>query len=742
MAERIVPEASLTAVASPVDRFVAPVRQEVAEDPLLSLAKTLEKVNPSIQQVLANRYTEFAGREEAKGQMAADQIDPAAALKANKDGWKSLVAQERERDRINGTRNGDMLAAASPHFRRGMIKAKATRMGLGLNDFLQQAYTSDPSIRDSDDQAAIQKWIAEKTTQYAESVGLGNIDPLLVAEVYQPIAMRAQEQIASYHTQYRLDRTQAEYADELSANSGMLMSLGGTGSSSQEDWIKRMAISESGGRYNIVNDEGYTGLLQFGQDRLTDYNNANGTSITLEEFKNSPAIQDAVNLWHVNDIDKVIRDGGYLAKGYSLDGLRAVAHLGGIGGMKEFVASEGAYNPNDSNGTKLTDYYRKFAGPALDLQAMLDDATDNLMDPRKANETVVNSVITAALEARDPNMLAVLDGLNTGAGPLGNIGWVKEARIRAEEQINDLLYQEETRAYTRAERERTEAARTISIDATRDILNNPDADISVYQERALQSGNPELATAIMGTQNSVLDNIFNVRTNHEAYVDLRYRIWETKDPKAKAELATEILRGTGSLWGKSDAESLMDALEQSERNGDMMDDDIVQQALKGLGDNIKGRFGGTDMFGAKIGAESEVMTAQMEFYDDFADWLEKNPDASRQDVRKAAREIAKGILLSDDWAAPADDFSDPRAPVGTNPAEFRRQQDASGVTEVDPAAVTAPEGAASATTLVAPDPNTKAFLKTEQGAALLAQLAALSGMDMEEYSNAIGLFDE
>jgi hypothetical protein len=38
------------------------------------------------------------------------------------------------------------------------------------------------------------------------------------------------------------------------------------------------------------------------------------------------------------------------------DALRAVAHLGGIGGMNRFIETGGAYNPSDAYGTSLMDY--------------------------------------------------------------------------------------------------------------------------------------------------------------------------------------------------------------------------------------------------------------------------------------------------------------------------------------------------------------------------------------------------
>jgi hypothetical protein len=129
------------------------------------------------------------------------------------------------------------------------------------------------------------------------------------------------------------------------------------------DFAERMIQSESSGRSGVqieATSEGrpqnMTGLFQFSDDRLTDYMNDTGASFTVEEFRLDP------------DIDRAIERGGFLEQGYDLDGLRAVAHLGGIGGMRQFVRSGGKYNPSDAEpgstrpGTRLSDYYNKFSG--------------------------------------------------------------------------------------------------------------------------------------------------------------------------------------------------------------------------------------------------------------------------------------------------------------------------------------------------------------------------------------------
>jgi len=103
-----------------------------------------------------------------------------------------------------------------------------------------------------------------------------------------------------------------------------------------------------------------TGALQFSEARLIDAKKALDIKFTTEEFKNSPELQRTVEAWHFKDIDRVIDSMGKKTKGYNRNGLRLVAHLGGITGMKNFVNKklEGKeYNPKDDFGTKLQDYY-------------------------------------------------------------------------------------------------------------------------------------------------------------------------------------------------------------------------------------------------------------------------------------------------------------------------------------------------------------------------------------------------
>jgi DNA-binding transcriptional ArsR family regulator len=131
------------------------------------------------------------------------------------------------------------------------------------------------------------------------------------------------------------------------------------------DFLERLTASESSGRSDaeitVADGRRFVGKLQFGEARLRDYQRSTGISFTQDEFKADPALQDKVAAWHFADIDKAIAGLGDAAKGYDRDGLKAVAHLGGVTGMKRFVRSKGDYDPSDALGTSLSDYYAKFS---------------------------------------------------------------------------------------------------------------------------------------------------------------------------------------------------------------------------------------------------------------------------------------------------------------------------------------------------------------------------------------------
>jgi len=132
-----------------------------------------------------------------------------------------------------------------------------------------------------------------------------------------------------------------------------------------DNFAKKLAQRESGGDSEAVNKEGYTGLLQFGPDRIADYNKANKTKITMEQFRYDKDLQMKVGRWHIKDLDRAYDKNKKAQEKLSRDAFRAVAHLGGINGAYKYVKTidlpigdPNKYNPEDSNGTMLSDYHQ------------------------------------------------------------------------------------------------------------------------------------------------------------------------------------------------------------------------------------------------------------------------------------------------------------------------------------------------------------------------------------------------
>jgi hypothetical protein len=148
------------------------------------------------------------------------------------------------------------------------------------------------------------------------------------------------------------------------------------------DSMSRLIASESGGRWDAQNNAvgaggklGHFGRLQFGQARLQDAERAGvlppGT--TPQAFMASPELQKAAEAWHFADIDRNIQSAGLDrmvgqqigGAPVTMEGMRAVAHLGGIGGLRKFMETGGRYNPADANGTRLSDYLARMRGNVI-----------------------------------------------------------------------------------------------------------------------------------------------------------------------------------------------------------------------------------------------------------------------------------------------------------------------------------------------------------------------------------------
>ena len=134
-------------------------------------------------------------------------------------------------------------------------------------------------------------------------------------------------------------------------------------STQNKAFLDKLALSESSGKTDAeitIKDGGnFTGKHQFSEARLTDYRNSTKEKFSTADFKQDEALQNKVANWHFSDISSQIDKLGDATNEFDRDRLKAVAHLGGIGGMKSFVRSKGQYNPSDELGTSLQEYYNK-----------------------------------------------------------------------------------------------------------------------------------------------------------------------------------------------------------------------------------------------------------------------------------------------------------------------------------------------------------------------------------------------
>jgi hypothetical protein len=219
------------------------------------------------------------------------------------------------------------------------------------------------------------------------SRGVGMLQSQNLAK-YAPPTLPDESTLRMLAAQGVSSEKQYEYGAGRTAAQGALGALGigstgtGTPAGGGGDFAAKLTTAESGGNPSVINKQGYTGQFQFGKQRLSELGyytpapgedmkdntkwagkvSVPGFNVTDQaSFAANPAAQQAVFNTHLGDIDKAIDQMPNAGK-FDRNGLRAVAHLGGISGMERFASSGGVYDPADANGTRLSSYYQRFSG--------------------------------------------------------------------------------------------------------------------------------------------------------------------------------------------------------------------------------------------------------------------------------------------------------------------------------------------------------------------------------------------
>jgi hypothetical protein len=279
------------------------------------------------------------------------------ARNGNMDGAQELAAANSELLGRAGHSAESIFQGISNGFTGGITDSQA---GVSYQDFLRNASTAADS-RELIDRAGRNFGSLQEAQQAVrDAQAAGNIS-----------AQVAQETLTGLESS-------GLWAPITEADA-VLDSLGiaplGRPEGSNSEWAGSVGLvaSESGGRLNALNSEGYGGRLQFGADRLTDAARAGVVPAGTDGAafsRMSEEDQARVEEWHFNDIDNQAESMG-LQQYYgqtiggvtiNRDTIRTMAHIGGIGGVQKFIESNGRYNPSDSNETSISDYGTRFVG--------------------------------------------------------------------------------------------------------------------------------------------------------------------------------------------------------------------------------------------------------------------------------------------------------------------------------------------------------------------------------------------
>ena len=172
------------------------------------------------------------------------------------------------------------------------------------------------------------------------------------------------------------------------------MTKGGVAAASTEYRRSLYGTESSGGALDAVNKRtGALGASQAMPETLEEFKEETGRDFTRDQFKKNAGLQEAFQNWYEQKtLDYIANNGldeyiGKMVKGVpvTLSGMMAVAHLGGNYGLRQFLETDGAYDPSDNKknpeqGTRLSDYLQKHGGlNVYSDDSLSEDAKEELV---------------------------------------------------------------------------------------------------------------------------------------------------------------------------------------------------------------------------------------------------------------------------------------------------------------------------------------------------------------------------
>lgn len=181
---------SISPTASPVDTFIRP-SQPKGDRRLLELAGAWSEVQPGL--------TQFANERVAVNNEGLTEEGRKAAL-ANKAQFKEAV------------QSGQIPAGASPWFKVGYERQKATRTALEYDQAMKAAY-SGTNLSDNDDPKAISTFMADFTTKWMEANPDAKSNPEF-GSIFSVMGAKSQDALQTIHAVERTKRIEEGLIDD------------------------------------------------------------------------------------------------------------------------------------------------------------------------------------------------------------------------------------------------------------------------------------------------------------------------------------------------------------------------------------------------------------------------------------------------------------------------------------------------------------------------------------------------
>ena len=174
--------------ARPVDTFITPSapKQDIR---LLELAKAWSEVQPGLTKFTQERIAH------------SNELDA-------EEGRKSALANKAQfKDAVN---KGVIPAGASPWFRVGYERQKATRTSVEYDQAMREAYEKTDLVN-SDDPNAVSQWMAEFTKGFLESNPDAQSNPEF-GRTFQVMGAKSQDSLHSFHAAARTKKIEEDAA--------------------------------------------------------------------------------------------------------------------------------------------------------------------------------------------------------------------------------------------------------------------------------------------------------------------------------------------------------------------------------------------------------------------------------------------------------------------------------------------------------------------------------------------------